>query len=584
MYSHLKRAQTNAIEYTPRQQEIMKGFPHLFSNNQNSSTNSTAYNPALGVKGLQDHLYQSATSGAGQQGTYIQAKDIVENDELVRSEVNANSMHTFPSADANALAEFYGYKDYFMPRARGQTQQPFINTTFNANVLNDARGGAKLTRWEGVDKMPEQDSTELDSDVLRFARRRPAAPAAIPESAPVKTSTANSVLEDLKKAKAYSDVKQYDAKHQLVYKLVKDHPEEFVVDSEQGDIVGLTHPLTGFKLHVPRKVIADINLEKTAAKRLNPIGPGFGQISTAVKKLPSQFGALKTQLTRASNRMSLDDANDKNNATDELFPATAEYQRKKLNPQATAQESKTAQFNTSNISKALGYSPGLWYDQEDNVSGANQMRLGNLISGVGLAGLGAASVPLLQYLFPERFKNKALAMNIAAITGGMALPWLVNFPHTFSELNLMGLQSNEEYTPEVSAKARAAAYEKNFGSSARKLSNDQTSEKQAYLPLTLPIPKMQLADVAAEQFQSGFIDYGQAAGLMRAAEQASSKPWITVRDLAHAAIGAGAGAIAGTAAAKGIGLFMNISPTEQKVMQGTGAALGTLINLGKFGI
>jgi len=67
------------------------------------------------------------------------------------------------------------------------------------------------------------------------------------------------------------------------------------------------------------------------------------------------------------------------------------------------------------------------------------------------------------------------------------------------------------------------------------------------------------------------------------AARASERPWFTVRDLAHAAIGAGAGAVAGTAAAKGIGLFMNISPTEQQIMQGTGAALGTLINLGKFG-
>jgi hypothetical protein len=92
-----------------------------------------------------------------------------------------------------------------------------------------------------------------------------------------------------------------------------------------------------------------------------------------------------------------------------------------------------------------------------------------------------------------------------------------------------------------------------------------------------------MADVLSEQLRSGHIDYGQAAGMMMNAARASDRPWFTVRDLAHAAIGAGAGAVAGTAAAKGIGLFMNISPTEQQIMQGTGAALGTLINLGKFG-
>ena len=84
--------------------------------------------------------------------------------------------------------------------------------------------------------------------------------------------------------------------------------------------------------------------------------------------------------------------------------------------------------------------------------------------------------------------------------------------------------------------------------------------------------------------ESGYVDYGQAAGLMLRAGQESNKPWITVRDIANAAIGAGAGAIAGTIAAKGIGMFANLSPTERTAMQGTGAALGTLINLGKLGM
>jgi len=100
--------------------------------------------------------------------------------------------------------------------------------------------------------------------------------------------------------------------------------------------------------------------------------------------------------------------------------------------------------------------------------------------------------------------------------------------------------------------------------------------------MDMQIARTHLADVVSEQMRSGYVDYGQAAGLMLRASQESNKPWFTVRDIAHAAIGAGAGAVAGTAAAKGIGMFMNLSPKEQTVMQGTGAALGTLINLGKL--
>lgn len=386
----------------------------------------------------------------------------------------------------------------------------------------------------------------------------------------------NNTLTDLKKAKAYSDARQYDAKHQIVYQLVKDSPNEFFIDSEEGDIVGLTHDLTGFRLHVPRKVIADLQLQKSAAKKLNPIGVGFGQISTALKQTPSQFGALKSQLTKATNRLSVSDNSEEAARPEtQMFPATTEYYNKKTTPLQTK-----AALSTGPITRGLGYAPGVWYDEEDNVPGANRMRFGNLVSGAGLAGLGLAAVPVLQYLFPERFKDKRLALNIAAVTGGLALPWLVNFPHTGYELSNLGLPSNEKYTDTESEKFKANFRAKTYGIKKQ----SQVMQKEAFLPLTLPIPKMQLADVAAEQFQSGFIDYGQAAGLMQAAAQSSNKPWITVGDLAKTAIGAGAGVIAGTAAAKGIGLFMNISPTEQKVMQGTGAALGALIRLGKLSL
>ena len=102
--------------------------------------------------------------------------------------------------------------------------------------------------------------------------------------------------------------------------------------------------------------------------------------------------------------------------------------------------------------------------------------------------------------------------------------------------------------------------------------------------MDLQIAKTHLADVLSEQMRSGYVDYGQAAGLMARAARENNKPWITVGGLTRAAVGAGAGALAGTVAAKGIGMFMNITPKEQKFMQGTGAALGTLINLGKLGI
>lgn len=428
-----------------------------------------------------------------------------------------------------------------------------------------------------------------------------------------------SALSDLKKAKQYSDARQYDQKHQLIHQLVRESPSEFFIDSEKDGIVGLTHELTGFRIHVPRKVIHDLDLsskgkESAAAKPLSG-GAGLPKIqgggSGSYMKLPSLYGSMKSELTKATKRVGdqartvTHPAQKQQQATpaaSQLYPATTEYMQKKLQGKPFAY--KASELTTSDISKALGYSPGFWYGQ-DSFSPAAQTRAGNLISGAGLSALGLASIPVLKYLFPERFEGKGRNMAALAVLGGMAAPWLANAPSTFRDIASLGAQSNESYggkdREDMQARYRKSTGITPYGSNAAVaeggtlLTNPPgltaplagaegpSAKKSAYIPMDLQIAKTHLADVTAEQMRRGYVDYGQAAGLMLRASQESNKPWVTVRDLAHAAVGAGAGAVAGTAAAKGIGMFVNMSPTEQKLMQGTGAALGTLINLGKFG-
>lgn len=425
-------------------------------------------------------------------------------------------------------------------------------------------------------------------------------------------------VERLLKAKAFSDAKQYDSKHLLMRKMLEETPDDFVIDSQNKDIIGLTHTPTGFQMHLPKKVIAGISLKQKQAGALMRAGEGLPQ--SATEKMPSLSGVMKTKFKRDTKSKK----HRPKTPWEKAYPITAKFN---LNPTPETNKFQTQRKQAGvfgDLPKYLGYSPGLWYDEKDNVSQTNRMRFGNLLTGVGLSGLGLAAVPLLQYLFPKRFEGKGTALGITAVLAGMSAPWLVNFPHTVNELHGMGKPSNKNYTqqdrdkinrdyrgvpaykvsaaPDTKVLQNLAVANKEdlkelpgaAGEKAHKNLHEQLevylkekevsgSEKKAYIPLGTPIPKMHLADVASEQLNSGYIDYGQAAGLMRAAAIASqSKPWFTVGDLARAAVGAGAGAIAGTAAAKGIGLFMNLRPTEQKVMQGTGAALGTLINLGKL--
>jgi hypothetical protein len=521
-------------------------------------------------------------------------------------------------------------------------------------------------------------------------------------------------VKDLKKAKQFSDAKQYEQKHQLLYQLVQQAPDEFYVDSDSRGILGLTHELTGFKIHVPKVVMQGVKLQNKskhvdsdAAKlsaAANPLAASSGMPNItgggqgSYMKMPSLFGNMKSQLTKATkqvgeqakpNQLGTQPKQKPNSSAGNLFPATTKHMQDKFqNPMPFAH--KVSALTTGSLSSGLGYSPGFWYNQ-DAFSPAGQTRAGNIISGLGLSGLGLLSIPALQYLFPERFKGKGKSLAALSVLGGMAAPWILNAGSTAADIAGLSLPKNDKYTDadwrKMQIKSRSESgviptginaaiaegknpYSVNSGLNAQSgaptfneavqdptsqynagsdfpFKNRSTSSKitpgyfvgghtdedtgeyvggvatdsthtkalnpadqprvdqirtlresmanvngsgfsrtkaNAYIPMDLEIAKSHLANVTAQQMQSGYVDYGQAAGLMLRAGQESKKPWVTVRDIANAAIGAGAGAIAGTIAAKGIGMFANLTPNERTALQGTGAALGTLINLGKLGI
>jgi hypothetical protein len=64
-----------------------------------------------------------------------------------------------------------------------------------------------------------------------------------------------SALNDLITAKEHSDKGEYGHKTQLVRNLLHSYPQDFVVDSPEGQFVGITHVPTGFKMHISRAVV-----------------------------------------------------------------------------------------------------------------------------------------------------------------------------------------------------------------------------------------------------------------------------------------------------------------------------------------
>lgn len=65
----------------------------------------------------------------------------------------------------------------------------------------------------------------------------------------------NPYLVSLLRAKAESDIGNYRAKHKIMRRMLLNSPSQFIIDSQQGNIVGITHKPTGFRMHIPAHVL-----------------------------------------------------------------------------------------------------------------------------------------------------------------------------------------------------------------------------------------------------------------------------------------------------------------------------------------
>ena len=59
-------------------------------------------------------------------------------------------------------------------------------------------------------------------------------------------------LDQLKRAKGLSDQRNYGQKNQVLRQLIQKHPDDFIIDSQEGDIIGITHRPTKFRIHMQR--------------------------------------------------------------------------------------------------------------------------------------------------------------------------------------------------------------------------------------------------------------------------------------------------------------------------------------------
>jgi len=82
-------------------------------------------------------------------------------------------------------------------------------------------------------------------------------------------------LNNLLEAKDHSDKKQYGAKHRIMALMMYKAPDEFLVDSDDGKFLGITHAPTGFRMHLPKNIVPAVVRANTMDSKTASIHEDF---------------------------------------------------------------------------------------------------------------------------------------------------------------------------------------------------------------------------------------------------------------------------------------------------------------------
>jgi len=101
------------------------------------------------------------------------------------------------------------------------------------------------------EEITEEEEEEFEREARELARQELSKEAAIEPGSP---------LDEMLKAKHESDRSHYDKKHKRMRNLMMKHPNDFFINVKEGQIYGITHAPTNFRMHLPKHVVADLDL------------------------------------------------------------------------------------------------------------------------------------------------------------------------------------------------------------------------------------------------------------------------------------------------------------------------------------
>jgi hypothetical protein len=360
-------------------------------------------------------------------------------------------------------------------------------------------------------------------------------------------------IDQLLEAKGHSDMGDYSSKHRIVRKMLEEQPEAFKIDSTDGDILGITHLPTGFKMHVPRVIVPQPKLPVVKTAKFDdatwkdvPVLAVKYAVATAplVEALYSEPYEGDIWVSPETSKLA--------------YAAMGDYPDFENEPWVRVKSATTVGEVMNPMGQIFGNTEGplnSWY-------GGPRPAASALAGGLLGTGLGYAGGSLAEWLMPHVFTPGA-AKTRAALLGGVmgAVP------------GAAGMALNHSEGKSIFDKAAA------LQQTCKLVIGDQevpTYVKFATLIFKPIINVHHFNDaIWADPFSDESVQ-AMASGLVYGAGATRNSNVVTPMDVARVAVGMGTGYASATLLGKTLGTLAGISPQAQGALQQAGIWSGLM--------
>ncbi|TMJ00886.1 MAG: hypothetical protein E6G97_18295 [Alphaproteobacteria bacterium] len=405
--------------------------------------------------------------------------------------------------------------------------------------------------------------------------------------------TGRRVLEDLLRAKAESDRKNYPAKHAILRRLIRQSPDDFATDSEDANFYGLTHLPTRFRVHMPKGAIPDnvvlkkaesaVTNELEVLDRLDELLDDHGDKVLALKDAAWSLPAL------AHNEHDLN----YDLKTGKLLVHAPGLSRTELAPLAKIASLQFLQGPCVRAGKdevahiKRSYSPtaravtDLLHFTDGPVNtftgGANPMAA-SLLGGLAGAGMGYAGGAAVEQLGGGHLQKKRLRRALAALGGAVgASPGAYWGWHSLAQQGPPGWLPPDDSLVKLAQALRELLPDVRPREAFCKKSDTGALFEGQGLQAAIPVDGFNNVVWSAQDPFTPPSLRSAAAGLIQTASLSrGGSPVVTPYDIARLGVGMGSGLASGWVAGRVLGALAGLSPEAQQGLQRAGMWAGVL--------